>query len=305
MRTKHNELAIGITVTIATLVVVVSILLLGKSSVITVGTRIDMTVQNANGLGSGDNVTFRGITVGSVESVQLKKTGVLAVLKLTSNPDIPANSQFVIREASLLGGRTVDILPGTSKTMLKPDAHVVGHSEPGILSMAEGSTGGVKQKLSKILSNINNLSGEQTTKNIYATLHNLNALTLELQAMLKENRSAVSATLTNLQAATSNANTTVGNINQIATDNKKPIHKVLVSMNQTTLQLEQVIKKTNTTVTRLNTMLTSLQKGKGSLGKLMVDDSLYRQMQSTVSQINALVKDIRQNPKKYVTFKLF
>lgn len=304
MKSKHNELAIGITVTVATLLVVMTILLLGKSSVITVGTRLEMKVQDANGLGAGDNVTYRGIIVGSVEAVQLEKSGVLAVLKLRGNPDIPVDSQFLIKEASLLGGKSVEILPGSSKEMLKPDAVVVGHSQAGILSIAEGSSG-VKAKVSEILSNINTLSGQRTVKSIYATLQNLDTLTQTLQAVVDENRSAVAATMSNLRKATSNANTTVGNLDQITAQNEQPIRKAIASMNETTVQLQAVIQETSATVKRLNAMLSALQAGKGSLGKLMVDDSLYREMKATVGQIDALVKDIRENPKKYVTFKLF
>lgn len=304
MRRKHNELAIGITVTVATLIVVMSILLLGKSSVITVGMRIDMIVQNANGLGAGDQVFYRGIPVGTVQDVRLEKNGVLAALKLNGHPEIPADSRFVIKEASLLGGMSVEIEPGTSKTMLDAGARIKGSAQSGILSMAEGSSG-VKEQVSKILSNINSLAGQQTTKNIYSTLSSLNALSQSLQAVVDENKQALAATMSNLQQVSSNANTTASNLNQIAVQNKEPIHKAVASMNATITQLQVVINETNTTVERLNTILARLQSGKGSLGKLMVDDSLYREMQATLTQINSLVKDIQKNPKKYVTFKLF
>lgn len=304
MKTKHNELAIGITVTIATLLVVMTILLLGKSSVITVGMRLELKVQDANGLGAGDNVTYRGIDVGTVEGVQLQKSGVLAVLKLRGNPDIPVDSQFVIKEASLLGGRSVEIQPGTSRQMLKPDAVVTGHSRAGILSIAEGSSG-VKNQVSQILSNIDTLSGQRTVKGIYSTLQGLENLTRTLQAVVDENRSAVAATVANLKQASSSADETVGNLNQITAQNERPIRKTIASLSETTAQLQEVLKETSVAVNRLNAMLTALQHGQGSLGKLMVDDSLYREMKTTVAEIDALVKDIRKNPKKYVTVKIF
>ena len=304
MRSRHNELAIGVTVTLATLIVVLSILLLGKSSVITVGMRINMMVPNANGLGTGDQVLFRGIPIGTVQSVQLSKDGVLVALKLNGDPQIPADSKFYIKESSLLGGKSVEIKSGSSSTMLKADAEVTGQQQSGILSMAEGNSA-VSNKISEILSNINTLSGEQTLNSVYQTLRNLNELTLTLESLLNDNKKAVAATINNLQRVTSSANTTVNNLNQITEENRQPIHKTIQSMNQTTVQLQAAIKQTDDTVQRLNTMLVGLQHGKGSLGKLMVDDSLYRELKSTVAEVNTLVKDIQKNPKKYVTFKLF
>lgn len=304
MKSKHNELAIGITVTIATLIVILTILLLGKSSVITVGMHVDMTVQDADGLGAGDAVLFRGIPIGTVQSVELAKEGVVVSLKLRGDPEIPADSRFVIKESSLLGGKSVEIKSGTSSKMLKPDASVSGHAQSGILSMAEG-TSGVGDKVSEILSNINTLSGEQTLNGVYETLRNLNQLTQTLQAMLDANKQAVAATLSNLEAVSRGANNTVGNLNQIAAENREPIRKAIASVNETSLQLQSAIKQTDTTVSRLDAMLVGLQQGRGSLGKLMVDDSLYRELKATVAQVDSLVKDIQQNPKKYVTFKLF
>ncbi|HUX22006.1 MAG TPA: MlaD family protein [Spirochaetia bacterium] len=304
MKSKHNELAIGITVTVATLIVVLTILLLGKSSVITVGMRIDMTVANADGLGAGDQVLFRGIPIGSVQSVELEKHGVIASLKLKGSPEIPVDSRFVIKESSLLGGKSVEIRTGTSSTMLQPDARVAGHSQGGILSMAEGSSG-VGDKVSEILSNINTLSGQQTLNSVYETLRNLNELTQTLQAMLDANKQAVAATITNLREMSSTANTTVDNLNSITVENREPIRNAIASVNETTAQLQTAIRETDATVARLNSILVGLQEGHGSLGKLMVDDSLYTEIKSTVAQVDSLVKDIQQNPKKYVTFKLF
>jgi phospholipid/cholesterol/gamma-HCH transport system substrate-binding protein len=265
---------------------------------------IDMTVKNADGLGAGDEVLFRGIPIGTVQSVELTRNGVVASLKMHGNPKIPVDSRFVIKEASLLGGKTVDITSGTSQKMLRADARVTGRSQGGILNMVGGSTG-VGGKISSILSNINSLSGEQTLNSIYTTLRNLNNLTGTLQSILDANKHAVAATLANLQEVSSSANNTVDNLNQITEENREPIRKVIASMNETTVELQGVIKETDATVRLLNSMLVGLQEGHGTLGKLMVDDSFYLDLKRTVGQIDALVQDIRQNPKKYVTFKLF
>lgn len=304
MRTKHNELSIGISVTVATLIVVLGILLLGKSNFLVNGMLVNMTVQNAEGLGVGDDVLYRGIVAGSVQSISLGPRGVLVVLKLPGAPKIPDNSTFSIRDSSLLGGKEVDITAGTSSAYLQPNAEVAGQSQPGLLNIAQQSSG-LSQRLNTILGNVDTLSGPQTTQNLYAALQSLTELTNSLQLLVSANTHNVSSTLANLKNVSASATTTMSNLNQISSENRTSVHSLLVEMNATTRQLQSVIQQTSVTVAELNQVLKSLQDGRGSLGKLMVDDSLYVEMKAAVQQFDSLVKDIKANPKKYVTVKIF
>jgi phospholipid/cholesterol/gamma-HCH transport system substrate-binding protein len=61
-------------------------------------------------------------------------------------------------------------------------------------------------------------------------------------------------------------------------------------------------------------MLTDAQSGKGTIGKLLTDETLYNNANQTMSNVNQLssegtklIYDFRQNPKKYLTirFRLF
>jgi phospholipid/cholesterol/gamma-HCH transport system substrate-binding protein len=49
----------------------------------------------------------------------------------------------------------------------------------------------------------------------------------------------------------------------------------------------------------MNTLLKKINKGEGTLGKLANDASLYNHMDSTLANLNALIKDLKANPKKY------
>jgi phospholipid/cholesterol/gamma-HCH transport system substrate-binding protein len=48
-----------------------------------------------------------------------------------------------------------------------------------------------------------------------------------------------------------------------------------------------------------------IEKGEGSLGKLVNDESLYKEMKTTLEETRALVADIKQHPKRYLKFSLF
>jgi phospholipid/cholesterol/gamma-HCH transport system substrate-binding protein len=58
-------------------------------------------------------------------------------------------------------------------------------------------------------------------------------------------------------------------------------------------------------VSELNIALIKINKGQGTAGKLMNDDAVYSQLQSTIKSVNTLVDDIKVHPKRYVNISVF
>ena len=71
------------------------------------------------------------------------------------------------------------------------------------------------------------------------------------------------------------------------------------------LQLQSVVRHLDSSAYTLRDILARVAQGQGTLGKLLVEDSLYRQAQRAVQQLDSLVLDIRKQPKRYVHFSLF
>jgi phospholipid/cholesterol/gamma-HCH transport system substrate-binding protein len=55
----------------------------------------------------------------------------------------------------------------------------------------------------------------------------------------------------------------------------------------------------------LDTIVTGISKGEGSAGKLVTNDSLYNNLSNTLYNLDMLLRDMKENPKKYVHFSLF
>ena len=60
-----------------------------------------------------------------------------------------------------------------------------------------------------------------------------------------------------------------------------------------------------TTVIKLNSLLTNLESGNGSMGKLLKDEQLYNNIEASTKEIELLIKDLKEHPKRYVHFSLF
>jgi phospholipid/cholesterol/gamma-HCH transport system substrate-binding protein len=52
-------------------------------------------------------------------------------------------------------------------------------------------------------------------------------------------------------------------------------------------------------------LMTQLNSGEGSMGKLLYSDTLYAQLQNLVVDLDSLIVDLNENPKDYVRFSVF
>jgi phospholipid/cholesterol/gamma-HCH transport system substrate-binding protein len=67
----------------------------------------------------------------------------------------------------------------------------------------------------------------------------------------------------------------------------------------------ELLEKADNSLKSLETVTSKLEKGDGTAGKLVSDKELYEKMNKTVDSLDALVRDIKENPKRYVKFSLF
>ncbi len=286
MKTKHNEFTIGLTVTIATLIVVLGILWLGKSNFLVKGLHIKMLVENANGLTVGDEVLYRGLVVGTVQSTDVTDRGIRIALKIEKPSHLPVDSRFVIKEISLLGEKAVEIYPGTAKQFLEFGATVHGEIA-GSLSSLTANSGALRQKIDQILSNVDSLSGRKTITDIHLLIN-------DLHRSVKDLNTLINGDLTN----------TLSNLNQISAQNKKPLNKLIHTLSSKTDDLAKTIHQSKNASARLDSTMNELRRGRGSLGQLITNDSLYHNLNRTIIRMDSLLKDIKKNPKRYFQVKV-
>jgi secreted MCE family protein len=114
------------------------------------------------------------------------------------------------------------------------------------------------------------------------------------------NLNQASVTLNKLLAdSQSNLRSTLQNANKITTDLAK------VSGELSEAELNKVIADAQTTLNNLNTLLADIEGGKGTIGKLMKDEALYKDLDKSAKQLELLLQDFRLNPKRYVHFSIF
>ena len=86
--------------------------------------------------------------------------------------------------------------------------------------------------------------------------------------------------------------------------------KITANLSQITdsiaqLNLKKSLVEFDRTVLQLNNILTSLDQGQGTAGKLLKDEGLYQNLEASTKQIEMLIRDLKMHPKRYVHFSLF
>jgi phospholipid/cholesterol/gamma-HCH transport system substrate-binding protein len=71
------------------------------------------------------------------------------------------------------------------------------------------------------------------------------------------------------------------------------------------MRLGQTVNQLNSSIAGLQGVIKEINQGKGTLGKLAKDDSLYVNLDRTAANIALLMADMKLNPKRYVHFSLF
>jgi len=287
MTNRQNEFAIGLAMAVAIAIVVVSVLWLGKSNFFVEGTTINMLVDNANGLMSGEEVLYRGVKVGSVNNAIITKNNVVLKLKIEKANNIPKDSKFVIKDYSMISGKIVEILPGKSKFYLQSEDTVKGGVAFGLNNVIT-ELKDLKPKINKILSNVDTLTGNEFQSNLNTTLSNLNSTIKSLKNILN-----------------GNLKNTLSNIDEITTNNKKDISLLIKSLSKRSEELSHFLNSSNKTVKKLDTLITAINNENGTLGNLIKNKSLYHNLDHTLISLDSLLTDFKNHPDKYINVSVF
>lgn len=262
------------------------------------GNRAELTIKfpSTDGIDPGDKVKLNGIAIGKTTDISLLEDGVL-VKALIQVPDfdLAEDSYFVASESSLMGGHHIEIIPGSSSVKLdysKIQKGKAGNSIYGMINEAKN----LVSDLSIFINNINNnLDIIDSTR---ALLHNSDKTITEINNIISENKSNIESIVTNLN----NSTQVLANL---LTKNESNIDSSLVNIPKTINNLDNNLSQLKQMLSKLNKLVDKYDKSDSTVKKLLEEKELYQKLNNTIDQADSLLKDIKENPKKYIDLKIF
>ncbi len=259
---------------------------------------------NVAGLNISNPVTINGVQVGQVVAKTLMQNHanqVLLALDIEKNIILTDSTIALLGSNGLLSNKEVKLIIGKGNRKL--------HEGDTLTTLIESSIGDLVAQQAKPLardldSAINNMNVllkqfQQMTTPIKGTLQNLQTTSSSLNGILAQNQAAIKGIADNLHVMSAALNDPKTGIKPLMTK----FNTLGDSLSQ--LQLSETVNKANASMANINKLLTQINEGQGTLGKLAKNDSLYNNLNRFSSNLDSLMVDFRKRPKRYVHFSVF
>jgi len=295
---------IGITISFSIVVSVLGLLYLQDISFNQASLKFTVMFDNVQGLNDGDKVNMLGKRIGKVSSAKIMGNRIAVEVSIDQNFsfNIPIDSRIEVKSDGLMGSKFVSIEPGLNTNKSINDGDVVeGTRELDFTEITPGIMP-ITQDLAVFARRLKAVLGESQKDDIRNTLSNVQSLTNELDSILYDIHNLISDDgRKNIEEFFSNLNSASKNIEDLSSDK---IVKIIDNIDEITSQnkneVEQILKNFSASSKTLNDILNDIEKGNGSLGKLVKTDGLFDNINGFVTDLRDVIEDFNNNREEYL-----
>lgn len=332
---RTNDMIVGAVVLVVLVGITAAVLWMKQTDIGERRARVTARFHDVGNARVGNAVVIRGVRAGRIEAIELGRGGwVLVRMSLDGEMQLPRSPVVLLNESSLFGEWQATI---TDRAALPRDetvlAQIAGSAGGG--DILPGATLPDIAKLTavagQIAGDVANVAGrvevafdENAARELRASIKNFASLSTTLSHTVRAHAGDVDSLARGLQTAVASLNRTAvsaermaarvdtsassGAVKQIVDD----MSHAATELRQTTAAIRKMSEQLSQAQGRLNTflangdeLLVKINSGQGSLGLLVNDPSLYRNSDSLLVQMRALVTDLKANPKKYMSVRIF
>lgn len=287
-----KEVKIGITFVVAFALLYWGINFLKGINLFTPTNHYILRFERVDGLVVSNSVLIRGYKVGQVHEIRYdfsQPRPFTVTININDDVNLPQGTVAALFDESMLGGKGINLLFSDAASFHSAGDTLTTTIDPGMM----GALADIIPTLS-------------------ATIAHLDSLVLSLDDMVHSPQ--ISTSLDNIERITADFTRTTRSLNHFM-DHRLPrvidqFDTTMTNLNTITTDLSRVnytdiIHSIDSTVNNLNRFAQRINDPDGTVGLLLNDPALYRELTTTVSSANNLLLDLKANPKRYVHFSLF
>ncbi len=270
--------------------------------------------KNIDGLVEANPLMINGYKVGLVGEIKLRRdtaTSVIVALLLDIDIQVPKNSIAKVISSDLLGSKAVDLILGKSMEYAKSGDTLESAQEDNLKESVNKTIAPLKKKAEGLIASIDSVmitvqqvfnesareNLAKTFEKIKTTITSLETTSYRLDTLVANEKMKISNILTKINIiATTLANNTdklnnvIGNFSNISDSLAKS-------------NIKSTINNANTAIAEASSVLTKINTGQGTMGKLVNNDSLYIKLDKAAEELDKLLKDVRLNPNRYINLR--
>jgi len=302
--TLSNEAKIGIAVFLAVIILIGGIIFLKGIDFRSKEYRLTLFYGNVNGLAEGSPITIAGLNIGKVQDMRLAGNVIAVGVTIDNKVNISKDSKAFIKSSSLMGGKQIAIIPGVSPEILKDGDILTGAYEADLTELTS-TLSPISTNVLGILERVNTTFDDPTRRNIQSILLELNRAAKDLQLVIQQQGGHLDHAVGNFTTFSEDMSRFAKRLDTIAVDQKGNLNDGIKSIRVTAKTMEEASNRFKDASASIDNVFKKLERGDGTIGKLMNDERLYNHLDSLILSLNELAKDLKANPKRYVNVSVF
>ncbi len=326
---RRREALVGLVVILGIAVAVVGTIWLqgglGRDMV-----EVRAATANVGQLVAGAAVKFRGVSVGHVDAVTVTPNGEAVMVHMSVRPDLvlPPNAVVLLAPESVFGDWQAEILARSDLDL----PYLEDYPEDGVLpgaalpdfSRLTATADEIAHNLTVISERFQIAFTEETALHVRSAIENigevsdgLSEIIAQQEARFEDLAEGVNASAAELGAAARVARIAFERIDSIimnagaatmaadASATLSNLRSLTEELNTSLSDMRSAAQRADTTFARLDALLVAAESGDGSVGKLLGDPALADGAIEAVQELRALLADIQENPRRYLSFSIF
>lgn len=269
--------------------------------------------EQVPGLVKASPVTMNGLKIGQVKQLELDGNRV-KVQFIIDYPglEIPVDSKMKFYSVDLLGTKGLKLEQGTSETMADPNHIFASSTEMSLSENVSVTIAPLKKKAEALIGAIDSMvtivsgvlgknSGEldESFRSVRRAILKFENTAINIDELISTERARLSSIFAKIDQVSGTLAANSGNLNKTMQN----ITTITDSLSK--VQLTLTVRKAQASIAEINNMLAAINRGEGSLGKLVSTDSLHDALIQTNEQLQRLVDNIKTNPHRYLHFSVF
>ncbi|MBC7530231.1 MAG: MCE family protein [Oligoflexus sp.] len=234
------------------------------------------TLKDASGILINTHVKTNGVNIGRVSLIRLADNATEVQMEVEASISVPEGSEIAVRTVGFLGDKFIDIVrPDKGGAPVANNGFIPPAKNTGDIAEVVGKVGSIADDLKKVTENLARVLGDKQGERRMANIvENIEKLTETTKQMLLDNRSEV-------RSLVQNFNTVSAALKEVVNDeNRSKIDRILVN-------LDTSMKSIKTASENAQLISQRIEKGEGTIGRLINDDK-------TADDIQATLKDLRE-----------
>lgn len=272
--------------------------------------------ENVDGLLPSAPVTVNGLQVGVIDDVYFMENDpskiVVKIRVSDKSLRIPEDTKAHIK-SDLLGTRTMYFEIGRSTNYAERNDTISGILDVAFTDELSETIKPLKSKVESLIESVDSvlvvfreIFEPKTRQGLVSSFESINRSVLrfehtvdEFDKLVTNERGRLSDIFSNIRSITDNLKENNEHLSHIFANIDKITDDVVKS------NVQKTMTDLQGAVAGMQDVMQKMQRGEGSVGQLVNNDTLYRNLESSANSLNLLLEDLRLHPKRYVSFSIF